>query len=464
MSDSDSALPGKAVDEDLIDLLSEYIESDDCPPLFGAYLADVVLRGTNETKIINQIHWYLRNPEILEYGLGDEFMDAFKEYELYQLLRMHQTNPDLPRPRIPERYRPKTGEGRATEEEVREIMAEVEPNPPPVVGDEEEEEEEAEPVDYTIPAQKEIFGDLPSLAEALEYLASYRLPSPETADRERAAPFPVPEPDWSKDSTYRGVRQPPLPQRLQTIINFLSDEDVDRCIDWAPRFTEAARYVYWLCKKDAEGQLDAAGMATKLLFRDAVDKLITHHLFQQHHYGPTPLEIASPPTVPLRPRRLDWMGDTYSTPTPVVPSNNRLREILPRALQPREVAPVNTMLAENPGGRVHYEALVRDAKKWWDKESYRGRDDAADRDNLAYIEGQAFDLFSGREYVGWVRREPLTGEIVLPDQELQEPRGLDRDRPEVEWVRERGARHRDALATAGPTDQGRRAPRGPQAG
>ncbi|AEO70230.1 uncharacterized protein THITE_2081511 [Thermothielavioides terrestris NRRL 8126] len=239
-------------------------------------------------------------------------------------------------------------------------------------------------------------------------------------------------PDWEVDSWYKDRRQPPLAVRLDTIVKFLAEEDVDRCMHWETKLAEIVSYLEWLAHDDDRHQLQDASAQTRAMFNDAVLKAKAHVLFERHHYEPTPLEITRPPSAPLRSTRLNWMTDTHGWPLPgrnPVPDRS---DLLPRPIPPRPSSPVNRMLIDKPDGGASFDKFVADEKEWWQR--VPGGDDDADHDNLAYIEAKSFDSFVHGDNIGWIVTDPATGQTALPDGTSLLP-GSPRS-----WALERGAR------------------------
>lgn len=118
-------------------------------------------------------------------------------------------------------------------------------------------------------------------------------------------------PDWEVESWYLGRRQPPLAARLDTVIKFLAEEDVDRCMHWETKFEEVTSYLKWLARDDDRHQVKNASPGTQAMFNDAVTKVKAHVLFEAHHYRPTPVEIPKPLEGPLTSARFNWLNKIH---------------------------------------------------------------------------------------------------------------------------------------------------------
>ena len=199
------------------------------------------------------------------------------------------------------------------------------------------------------------------------------------------------KPDWRVSSWYKGGRQPPLAARLETVINFLTEEDVDRCINWETRFAEISAYLEWLERGDDRHQLNNASQETRAMFDDAVTKAKAHMLFEKHHYDPTPVVFKRPPQTPLRSTRLNKTTNT--------PGRSNL---LPRSITPRPLDSLNKFPLDALDNRLFYGRFVEHGKKWWQRIAASQDLDAIPADaedpleqaNLAYIEAKSFDSSS----------------------------------------------------------------------
>lgn len=407
-----------------------------------------------------RVEYYLRNPEITKYGLGSNFVSELAKYTIFDdVYGGGEAGTALPFATIPERYRPKSGARLSAGLDIEELIEQVggdETDSSDLGGDEEEDREEKRMMSRMLDRLHALEGghssnrdggrdlEAPESTGLLRRLESIPLlavvdnvtdnVAESSATRDRTGP------DWNVASWYRGNRQPPLAARLETVVNFLADEDVNRCINWTAKFAEVVSYLDWLAHHDEKHQLRTAGPQTKGLFNDAVIKAKTHALFEKHHYDPTPLEITKPVQPPLKSTRLSWMADAHNWPLPSRNPAPDRSSLLPRAIPPRPPSPVNRMLVDKRGDSHIHKAFVVHERKWW--KPVMGRVPQAvplnaiddECENLAYIESRAFDVFSSKERTGWVRRDEARGMTLLPDNTLVvpgDPKG---------WARERGAR------------------------
>lgn len=419
----------------------------ECPPAFKKYLERVVLPACKEADKIDQLQLYISNPEILDFGLGVEFMEEASHYTLWDYwFQGPEESVVLPFHPIPDNYKPWPKEaeksmkaayvigdpGRAPPVELNEIRLDdhknngatlgiVPPGPfrslPGVLGPGGE--------------QGAMFGDMLGQMKELDKLQLF--PStygPSTTDVEGGQTLEEiidrTGPDWAVDSEYEGFRQPPLALRLFQINNFLCEEDMYRDLEWAPKFAEAIRYLQWLSDEDPKKQLANSSQATQKMHKDALQKVRVHELFDYYNAQPTPLIIDPPPKGSLKSTRLNWLGDVHNWPIPTTNPAPDKRDLMPIPVHPRPVEPVNTMLIDEPETYEQFEEFKSDQREVWQDEE--------ENDNLALTESEAFLKFSGSKYPGWVRFDPTTNTKVLADDTMiipNDPRS---------FARERGAR------------------------
>ena len=407
----------------------------ECPPLFKAFLQDVVLKpGPGDLTL--RVQAYFRNPQIKDYNLGPAFLDELNKYTAYTQIS-DGTGSEGRFAQIPEQYRPRTP-GTLSRFLLREL-AEIESGGISSGHDDEELPIEPDRSAYASPPEHDTDEQQQRLTAVIGRLTELegRFPSPMDIDpvggvTDRTGP------DWVTDSRYKGRRQPPLAVRLDTIINFLADEDVDRCIDWAAKFGEIVDYLEWLASGDERQQLNSASLQTQAMFTDAVFKAKAHALFERHHSAATPMEVVGrQPNPPLRSTRLDGMrnghGWSVQSRAPAAPDR---RDLLPRPIPPRPASPVNRMPVDRPvDDDPIYPAFVQDEEQWWKNPAGEGSPGSPPaQGNLAEIETETFNSFIDNGNPGWVRVDQTTGQTTLPDG-TPLPRGDRRG-----WARERGAR------------------------
>ena len=257
-------------------------------------------------------------------------------------------------------------------------------------------------------------------------------------------------PEWKLDSWYRGSRQPPLGVRLENILNFLSDEDMDRCVNFEECYKEIGFYLNWLWEVDAAEQLHNASDDIRRMFYDAVCKMLVHKTFEDHHYSPSKMADGPPPKVPRPSTRLDWTNVKKNLLLPAAeaigPGTSSYRKIYTRRIFPRPHNTVNTMLEEETQGiedpqareeaeRRILEPFIEHTWEFWNAPEAEQRDRIVDYENLAVIESRAFERYS-RSMPAWVKgqRLPRDQPRFLPDNKRILPNDP------TSWARERGAR------------------------
>ncbi|KAK3300215.1 uncharacterized protein B0H64DRAFT_448322 [Chaetomium fimeti] len=393
------------VDGAFVQFLIDYAANDpECPPQFKAFLEEVVLKpGTPDLRPSVETH--LRNPQIKNYGLGPNFVREFEKYEIYdQVFPQAEDQDVLPFTPIPEGYQP-----RATLDLGPQMETILQP---------------PEGMDSILGDDTEDFSDFSGLNTEGAF-----------SDMEEA--------------------------RLDTVIKFLAEEDVDRCMGWEPKFEEIVSYLEWLDLEDDRSQLFLASPQTQAMFNDAVTKAKAHVLFEKHHYDPTPLEFTKPPKSPFRSTRLSWMVNARDWPLPPhnPPPPPDRSNLLPRPILPHTPGPVNSMLVDQPENSLLHGKLAEDQREWWARIIDErldtippGAEDVMERLNLGYIEDHAFATFSrqGTNTGTWVTTD-ATGATILPNDKKVRP-GIPLD-----WVQERAARRAalqqtlHALPTTPPT-------------
>ncbi|KAK1779973.1 hypothetical protein QBC45DRAFT_120117 [Copromyces sp. CBS 386.78] len=438
----------KEMDEKFLRFLREYATYyAECPPAFKKYLERHVFPACKEADKIEQLQLYLFNPEILDFGLGVEFLEEASHYTIWDYwFQGAEESVVLPFHPIPDNYKPWPREaektikaayiiddpGRVLPGGVNELklddqkngatMSIVPPGPfrslPGVSGPD--------------GGQYDMFGDILGQMKELEKLQFPTTFGPNTTavvEGGQLVNEPVVDrtgPDWTVDSEYEGFRQPPLAIRLEHVNNLLCEEDMYRDLSWAEKFSETVRYLQWLATEDPKGQLANASQATQKMHTDAMQKVRVHEVFDYYNAQPTPLIIDPPPKGSLKSTRLNWLGDVHNWPIPTTNPVPDKRDLMPIPTHPRPVEPVNTMLIDEPETYELFEEFKHDQREMW-------QDDEGD-DNLAAVESEAFLKFSGSKFAGWVRHDPTTNTKVLADDTIiipNDPRS---------FARERGAR------------------------
>lgn len=445
------------VDAFVQSLLNYAANDTECSPLFKAYLEDVILRPDFQDLRL-KVEYHLRNLRIKDYNLGPTFLRELQRYTIFEQLYLRTSwGKELPSAPIPEQYQPQTQFTPGQADDINSAMYSLE-NTELRLGEAAEHESEDDSED-----EGEDEGEFEnqqmrtSVIDRLRATQEHTPPprasaAPATSGRQPKQSLPRAGnsggrdetmdrtgPDWEVSSWYKGRRQPPLAARLDTIINFLADEDMDRCRNWETKFAEVVAYLEWLKGKDDMHQLENASPQTQAMYDDAATKAEAHRLFEQHHYNPTPLEFSKPRKTPLRSTRLNWLITEQHWPLPcrtTVPNRDRL---LPKSIPPRPPSPVNRMLIDKPGDRSIYEEFAHEEKDWWQEAAAEANTEeppiTAD-ENLACIDDASFNIFTLEPKTDWIQTDPTTGHTTIPLlAETELPPGY-----APAWATERGAR------------------------
>ncbi|KAK1767133.1 hypothetical protein QBC33DRAFT_587458, partial [Phialemonium atrogriseum] len=215
--------------------------------------------------------------------------------------------------------------------------------------------------------------------------------------------------EWRNDSKYKGSRQPPLGVRLEHVLNFLREEDADRCLNWESKLQEISEYLRWLSKDDPDRQLEACGLEVQNMYRDAIDKVRVHEQFQKFHYTPTRLEFQKT-TLPRPSGRLDWMGCKRDHPMRFT-SKAPDEELRFRSVITRRIKPTNVMIPIGSKEGEEFRSSFRESQEkfLWGEVNEVNRED-----NLFLMENDTYEDIATKQ-VGWVVKDPSTGEKTLPD-------------------------------------------------
>lgn len=108
--------------------------------------------------------------------------------------------------------------------------------------------------------------------------------------------------------------------------NFLSDEDIDRTVDWARKFAELAEYFAYLLH-------NYNGEDWGYDLREAIDMLHTHWVFESYHYGRPTLNLDFPNVLPTHSKRLPPGPGPAIRMEPRGPSDLGKRDLLHRELE-----------------------------------------------------------------------------------------------------------------------------------
>jgi hypothetical protein len=119
--------------------------------------------------------------------------------------------------------------------------------------------------------------------------------------------------EWSEDTQYAGTRQPPLGVRLEHALNFLREEDRDRCLGFGDKVREIEEWLDWLEDEAGGGYIRRAGWLVRGMVADVRRKIEVHRLFDGEKYrvvkpGSGIRRVENVPK-PRRGARLGMVGD-----------------------------------------------------------------------------------------------------------------------------------------------------------
>ncbi|KAJ9133016.1 hypothetical protein NKR23_g11034 [Pleurostoma richardsiae] len=236
--------------------------------------------------------------------------------------------------------------------------------------------------------------------------------------------------DLVNDHEFSGQRQPPVGMRLRHVLNFLADEDVDRCMYWEVRFREAKEYLQYL--QDNMQNLKM-GERTKAMLRTALDRVKVHEKFEDYHYN---TYVKYRPFDPEKvPKPKPFLADDPEYPVEFAGRRDRAKEKLPHALLRRPLDRINKLWIESDykdaqleGARLRaVETLAADEDRWWNQ-----RDAVPGDLNTSFVESKTYEKCLA-EKAGWNRDTPHENTLPFPN-------GQPGHRTPEHFARERGAR------------------------
>ena len=105
---------------------------------------------------------------------------------------------------------------------------------------------------------------------------------------------------------WKGQQLPPIGIRLRHVLNFLSDEDVDRDPLWEDHVEEIREWLHFLLTDDQFSDLgdNKLGNGTNNLIREAIRRLAAHGIFQDWHSAKDQVSIVNKDDIPRPKQRL----------------------------------------------------------------------------------------------------------------------------------------------------------------
>lgn len=234
--------------------------------------------------------------------------------------------------------------------------------------------------------------------------------------------------EWTEDMD--GIRQPPLGARLEHTLDFLREEDYDRCPDWEDKVKEVEHFLAWAGRtyglNDAEARNEAreggqiVSTEVRNMYVDALRKLQVHRVFEewQHESAKPALQSLEEAIDIVSRRQPGWVVRRDAAAHFRFVPRQQKQELEPRNMLVAKPLRVNTLHpAGSHEGKVLRTELEKAGSHFWE-------DNNTDpRTNLYMVEDAAYRSYNIWKE-GWPTI-PLNGERLLPDPE--EIKRLNRD-------------------------------------
>lgn len=260
--------------------------------------------------------------------------------------------------------------------------------------------------------------------------------------------------EWTEDTSYRGTRQPPFGVRLEHALNFLREEDVDRCRDWEKKLSELEEWLDWIEYEDDGRMRERCGVLVGNMYRDVRRKAKAHRLFEKEKYGAAKwgegIKGSEEVLLPKKGRRV-VVGNVRGLEVGVKVEHEGPRTML--VAQPERVNtqfhPVDSVDDEQWGEMDWFLKRLNESEQaFWAAEG----GDPEEKDHLFRLENAAYEACSGpMGPLMKFKTEGGQGGLVLPS-EAQLPPQPDGEKTVIDkrlrkYAIERGAR-RAALQEA----------------
>ncbi|KAK4164246.1 hypothetical protein QBC43DRAFT_370186 [Cladorrhinum sp. PSN259] len=409
-----------------------------CPPLFRQLVEHILALAPPDQLNTAVLGGLLINKDLIRYGLDATFWDALERYQLFDgywdtqvPVSMGQVMFEIPEEYLPQSFAaPSVRHPTAGEEQIREEEA-----------DEEIDRGDVDTIENLVRAIRQ---DVP-LDQIEPVVRINGIPVQTVLPRDILSGLTQGGRDWTRSSWYGLVPQPPLAQRLYTIINFLADEDRDRTPGWEAQRSEIVRYLHWLATIDERNQLRKASLQTRQMFECAVDMAIVHAVYEQHYHGDSSaVSLNKPDVVPLKSTRLSYLLNPYDWQLPSRRGVPNKRDLVERPITGRPPETVNVDFTEAGVRSGDHLRHIEYSKQFWRPVSGRITAttpipvdviDQPGRLNWAHREHRSYEWHSRPGNIGW----ELSPNLVLPQ---FTPAGLSRAayRQQVRYSTERGAR------------------------
>ncbi|OIW25980.1 hypothetical protein CONLIGDRAFT_514286 [Coniochaeta ligniaria NRRL 30616] len=253
--------------------------------------------------------------------------------------------------------------------------------------------------------------------------------------------------EWTEDTSYRGTRQPPFGVRLEQALNFLREEDVDRCRGWEEKLRELEEWLAWIEDGDESRMEERCGVLVRNMLRDVRRKVKGHRLFEEEKYGVVKwgegVKGTAEVPLPKRGKRRVVRGAPAIEVGERVEDEGARRVLVARPERVHTQFPPADSIVDGDSGEVNWflKRLNDSEKAFW--ESYK--EDPKDQVYLFGLEQGVYDACSAT--MGPLQKfktKDGRGELVLPtDDDLVPPPPDQRTKLDLRLRRcavERGAR------------------------
>jgi hypothetical protein len=202
--------------------------------------------------------------------------------------------------------------------------------------------------------------------------------------------------EWTEDTFYRGTRQPPFAVRLEHALNFLREEDVDRCRDWEKKLSELEEWLDWIDYEDESRMVERCGILVRNMYRDVGRKVRAHILFEKEKYGVVKCgdgtKLREQVPLPMRGKRMRCRDMSGIEVGERVEDEGTRRVLVARPESVHtQFHPLDSIDDEESGEVDWFLRRLNDSEKaFWAAESK----DVGDRDSLFRLENAAYEACS----------------------------------------------------------------------
>jgi hypothetical protein len=228
--------------------------------------------------------------------------------------------------------------------------------------------------------------------------------------------------EWNEDMNMDGVKQPPLGARLEHTLNFLREEDRDRCLGWEDKVKEVEEFLAWVGRTyilngdmDGDGHEEESQVVSaevRNMYNDALRKLQIHELFEEWQNETAKPALPSPEQALkiVSKRQPGWEVRRAAAAHFRFVARQQGYELEPRKMLVAKPHRTNTLYPSGSHeGQVLHTELERSGRQFWDDEN------SDPETNLYMVEDASY-----RGYKAWKKCQPtmtVNGEGLLPNPE-----------------------------------------------